>query len=194
LDGDLVRDEEGRVVGKVIGGNRIAIDTLAVLPDLVKQDEPRLCPAPASDVPGSDRGKSYEENRSRQYEDFLKLLINPPPNGPTPSGFAYYLPNPEGGKLVSFDDCKNTTGMVFEFKGYYGGLLTFQSQAVLDFWSSPLGKLQQAGDGRSCGFSPRRKRRNLLASSLIGPTMGASALQLCMCLGSREGDHDRSVL
>jgi hypothetical protein len=65
--GDLVPD--GKVVGRIIGGNRIAIDTLAVLPDLVKQDEPRLCPASAPDVPGSDQGKPYEENRARQYED-----------------------------------------------------------------------------------------------------------------------------
>jgi hypothetical protein len=45
-------------------------DTVAVLPDLVKQDEPRLCPAYAPDVAGSDQGKAYEENRPRQYEDF----------------------------------------------------------------------------------------------------------------------------
>jgi hypothetical protein len=88
---DLV-DADGRVVGRTIGGNRVAIDTVAVLPDLVKQDEPRLCPAHAPDVAGSDQGKPYEENRSRQYEDFVKLLINPPPNAPTPSGFVYYLP------------------------------------------------------------------------------------------------------
>jgi hypothetical protein len=94
LDDEVVRDDNGREVGRVIGKNRIAIDTLAVLPDLVKQDEPRLCPAPGKDVPGSDQGKEYDENRSRQYEDFLKLLINPPPTGPTPSGFVYYLPNP----------------------------------------------------------------------------------------------------
>ncbi len=89
VDGDFIRDDDGQVVGRVIGGNRIAIDTLAVLPDLVKEDEPRLCPAPAPDVPGSDQGKTYEENRSRQYEDFVKLLVNPPPIGPTPSGFVF---------------------------------------------------------------------------------------------------------
>jgi hypothetical protein len=87
------------------------------LPDLVKQDEPRLCPAHAPDVAGSDQGKPYEENRSRQYEDFVKLLINPPPDGPTPSGFVYYLPNPAGGKPVSYDDCKKSNRFMFEIKG-----------------------------------------------------------------------------
>jgi hypothetical protein len=63
---DDVLDEEGRVVGKVIRGNKIAIDTVAVLPDLVKQDVPRLCPAYEPDRPGSDRGKKYEEDPARQ--------------------------------------------------------------------------------------------------------------------------------
>jgi hypothetical protein len=117
LDGDKLRDQGGEVVGHIIGGNRVAIDTIAVLPDLVKQDEPRLCPAHAPDVAGSDQGKPYEENRSRQYEDFVKLLINPPPDGPTPSGFVYYLPNPAGGKPVSYDDCKKSNRFMFEIKG-----------------------------------------------------------------------------
>jgi hypothetical protein len=105
-----------QIVGHVIDGNRIAIDTIAVLPDVVKQDQPRLCPAPTPDVAGSDQGKQYEENRSRQYEDFVKLLINPPPEGPTPSGFVYYLPLPEGGEQ-SYDDCKKLNGFLFEIKG-----------------------------------------------------------------------------
>lgn len=117
LDDDIIRDDRGQVVGRVIGGNRIAIDAIAISSDLVKQAEPRLCPAPAPDVPGSDQGKPYEENRSRQYEDFVKSLINPPPGGPTPSGFVYYMPNPENGKPVSYDDCKKANGILFEIKG-----------------------------------------------------------------------------
>jgi hypothetical protein len=106
LDGDVFRDESGRKIGSVIGGNKVAIDLLAVLPDLVKKsDEPRLCPAPARDVPGGDRGLDYKDNLARQYEDFLKPLINP--DAPTPSGYAYYLPNPnKGNRLVSYDDCQ----------------------------------------------------------------------------------------
>ena len=140
---DDVIDEEGRVVGKVIGGNKIAIDTSAVLPDLVRQDEPRLCPAPKPDRPGSDRGKTYEEDRARQYEDFVKRLINPPPEGLTPSEHVYYLPNPEeNGKPVSYDDCEWKTGsMMFEIKGEtnaklltsrYGDLKTSTTDKILN--------------------------------------------------------------
>ena len=118
LEADEFRDEQGRVIGRVIGGNRIAIDVLAVLPDLLKdQDEPRLCPAHAPDEAGSDQGKRYDENRARQYEDFVKWLINPPPNGPTPSGFVYYLTNPETNEAVSYDDCHRLTGILVEIKG-----------------------------------------------------------------------------
>ena len=127
LDGDVFRDEQGRVIGRVIGGNRVAIDAVAVLPDLVKEDEPKLCPAPAPDRPGSDRGKPYKDDWARQYEDFLKQLINPPPNGPSPSGFVYYLPNPaQNGKPVSYDDCEKVSATLFEFKAeQYARLLTF---------------------------------------------------------------------
>jgi hypothetical protein len=118
LDDEYFRDDNGRIVGRVIGGNKIVLDTIAILPDLVKQDEPRLCPAPAPDVAGSDQGKPYEENRARQYEDFVKRLINLPPLGPTPSGFVYYLPNPEKSDApVSYDDCQQPAGtMLFEIK------------------------------------------------------------------------------
>jgi hypothetical protein len=69
LDDDMFRDEKGNIVGRVVDGNRVVIDAIAAIPDLVNQDEPRLCPAPAPDVAGSDQGRPYEENRSRQYED-----------------------------------------------------------------------------------------------------------------------------
>jgi hypothetical protein len=123
IQNDDVLDDEGRVVGKVIGGNKIAIDTLAALLDLAKQNGPRLCPAPERDRPGSDRGKEYKDDRARQYEDFVKRLINPPPLGPTPSGYVYYLPNPQqNGKPVSYDDCHRKTGrIVFEIKGETNG-------------------------------------------------------------------------
>lgn len=132
INNDDVLDDDGKVVGKIIGGNRVAVDTVAILPDLVKQNEPRLCPAYAPDVAGSDQGKPYDENRARQYEDFVKLLINPPPNGPTPSGFVYYLPNPGGGQPVSYDDCKKTTGFMFEIKGEGNANLTIDLPRVME--------------------------------------------------------------
>jgi hypothetical protein len=144
LDGDEFRDEDGRVIGHVIGGNKVAIDLFAVLPDLVKKsDEPRLCPAPALDVPGSDRGLQYEEDRARQYEDFLKNLINP--DAPTPSGYVYYLPKPKDGEPVSYDDCQKKTTILFEYKGDYGNLLTFPSYAVEDFLDQSARQIAASG-------------------------------------------------
>lgn len=152
IDGDLIHDDHGNVVGRIIGGNRIAIDALAVLPDLVKEDEPRLCPAPTPDVTGSDQGKPYDENKPRQYADFVKLLINPPPIGPTPSGFVYYLPNPaEKGKSVSFDDCESASGILFEIKGErYTELLKSPliAKSIIEDFMDQSGRQIAASQGR----------------------------------------------
>jgi hypothetical protein len=147
LDGDNFRDEDGRVIGRVIGNNNVAVDLFAVLPDLVKKrDEPRMCPAPEPDVPGSDRGLQYEEDLAKQYEDFLKPLINP--DAPTPSGYSYYLPYPDPRKEpVSYDDCQRKMSILFEFKGYYGGLLGFDSNARKSFLSQSLRQIE-ASEGR----------------------------------------------
>jgi hypothetical protein len=58
LDGDVFRDVQGRVIGRVLTGGNIAIDAAAVSRDLLKEDEPRLCPDEVPDKPGSTRGKS----------------------------------------------------------------------------------------------------------------------------------------
>jgi hypothetical protein len=125
LDDDVFRDEHGRVIGRVLAGSNVAIDVAAVSPDLAKTDEAKLCPAPVPDRPGSDRGKTYDDDRARQYEDYVKQFINPPPTGPTPSGFVYALPNPEqNGVAVTYDDCQKTSGILFEIKGEeYAALL-----------------------------------------------------------------------
>jgi hypothetical protein len=149
MDGDLIRDDDEKIVGRVIGGNGITIDTVAALPDLVKGNEPRLCPAYAPDVAGSDQGKPYEENRSQQYEDFVKSMINPPPIGPTPSGFVYYLPNPAGGNPVSYDDCKWTNCVLFEIKGEGIANLTEDLPGVMAMrFLSQATRQLAASDGR----------------------------------------------
>ena len=52
---DKVVDQNGRVVGRVLADDTIFIDAAAVSPDLVKSDEPRLCPAPGPEKPGGER-------------------------------------------------------------------------------------------------------------------------------------------
>jgi hypothetical protein len=115
---DKVVDQNGRVVGRVLADDTIFIDAAAVSPDLVKSDEPRLCPAPGPDKPGGEKG--------RAYEDFVKRVVNPPPYT-TPTGIGFQLANPQaGGKLIYYDDCQHTTGMMVEAKGPgYAKLLTY---------------------------------------------------------------------
>lgn len=113
-EGDEVRDVTGKVIGRVLPGDTLAFDLAAIAPDLVKQDEPKLCPEPpVSDRAGSDQGKRYEENRSRQYEDYIKKFINYPP---TPSGLVYALRKKDGDP-VTYDDCQRSSGILIEIKG-----------------------------------------------------------------------------
>jgi hypothetical protein len=123
-DGNF-RDDSGKIVGAVVGENKIAIYLSAVFPHLVKSDEPRLCPAYEPDVSGSDMGRLYDDNRPRQYEDFVKNLINPSPTT-TPSGYVYYLLNSKDpSDWVSYDDCHETPSLLFEIKADYDGPLSF---------------------------------------------------------------------
>jgi hypothetical protein len=55
INNDDLYDDDGKVVGKIIDGNRVAVDTVAVLPDLVKQNEPRLCPAYVPTLPAATK-------------------------------------------------------------------------------------------------------------------------------------------
>jgi len=119
LDEDVFRDPQGRVVGRVLPDGTIAVDAAAISPDLVDEDEPRLCPAPADDRRTNDKGLAYEMH--------VRNIINP--GNPTPPGLAYYLPNPEdSGNMVSFDECQHATGsFLAEAKDKYAGLLRFES-------------------------------------------------------------------
>jgi hypothetical protein len=69
-DDDKFVDQSQRVVGRLLPDGTIAIESAAVSPDLVKDDEPRLCPAPGPDKLGSEKG--------RDYEDVVKSVVNPP--------------------------------------------------------------------------------------------------------------------
>lgn len=117
LEDDLFRDQHGRAVGRGLPGGSVAFDCAAISPDLVDEDEPRLCPAPGPDKLSGERG--------RDYENYVKSIVNP--GNPTLSGFGFQLPNPEDfGKLVYYDDCEHSTGTMIEAKGpEYASLLTF---------------------------------------------------------------------
>jgi hypothetical protein len=103
----------------LLPGNTITLDPAAISSDLVQNDEPRLCPAPAKDNRTNDKGLAYEM--------YVRNIINP--GDATPSGLAYKLPNPnDSGKMVSFDECEHATGaFLADAKDQYARLLRFES-------------------------------------------------------------------
>ncbi len=119
LEDNVFRDERGQIIGRVLlPDGSIAIDTAAVSADLAQDDQPKLCPAPAPDRPGGSE-------IGRDYEDYVKSVVNP--DNPTPRGWGYQLSNPEqNGAPVYYDDCQQSTGMMVEAKGGYSGVLAFQ--------------------------------------------------------------------
>jgi hypothetical protein len=140
LEDDVFRDERGRVVGRVLPDGIIAIDTAAVSPDLIDEDEPRLCPAPGKDRGGSERG--------RDYEDYVKRFVNP--GNPTPRGMGYQLLKPDSDDLVYYDDCQHSTGMMVDAKGEYAGIRSFEQGkgSIGEKWLQQSASQIAAANGR----------------------------------------------
>ena len=116
LRDDVFQDARGRAVGRLLPGGVAAIDQAAIFPEATNDNEPRLCPVPGPDKPGSEKGKDYE--------DFVKRIVNP--ENPTPRYCGFQLPNPgPTGGMVHYDDCRHSTGIMVEVKDKHDGLLKF---------------------------------------------------------------------
>ena len=140
LEDDVFRDQRGRVIGRVLIDGNVAIDLHAIPSIPANDDEPRLCPLPGLDKPGE---------RGRDYEDYVKSIVNPVDT--TPRYWGFQLPNPTtGGKLVYFDDCQHATGMMVDAKGpEYAGLISFpkgKESVTEEFLDRSLRQVQAAGD------------------------------------------------
>ncbi len=143
LEDDVFRDARGQIIGRVLPDGTIAIDTAAVSTDLAQDDQPKLCPAPGPDRPGGSE-------RGRDYEDYVKSVVNP--DNPTPRGWGYQLPNPEqNGAPVFYDDCQQSTGMMVEAKGEYAGVLAFQpgNDSIAADWLDQSAAQIAAAGGRA---------------------------------------------
>ena len=117
LEDDVFRDKNGRIIARILPNGSIAVDPAAVFPDVANDNEPRLCPLPGPDKPGE---------RGRDYEDYVKSVVNPVDT--TPRYWGFQLLNPEAGELVFYDDCQHATGMMVDAKGPgYARLLTFEN-------------------------------------------------------------------
>jgi len=140
LEDDVFRDKSGKVIGRVLVDGNVAIDLNAIPSIPANDDEPRLCPLPGLDKPGE---------RGRDYEDYVKSIVNPVYT--TPRYWGFQLPNPtKGGKLVYFDDCQHSTGMMVDAKGpEYANLIGFPEgeKSVRDeFLERSLNQVNSAGD------------------------------------------------
>ena len=147
FDGDELRDDHSKVIGRVLPDGGVLIQSAAVSPALVKDDEPRLCPA---------EGPDKKNELGLKYEAYVKSFVNPPPNT-TPTGIGFQPPNPKSSDdLVHYDDCRRTTGMMAEAKGsgYDGLLATSKSPYVPEWtgvireWWGEAGRQIAASDGR----------------------------------------------
>jgi hypothetical protein len=137
LDGDVFRDAQGRVVGRVLSDSTVAIDAAAVSSDLVDDDEPRLCPDTKKDKRTNDLGLDYE--------NYIKSIVNP--ENPTPTFMGYMLPKVAGS--VTFDDCQHSTGTMIEIKDGYAGFLDSdwgKAFVARIFVEQAMDQVQAAGD------------------------------------------------
>jgi hypothetical protein len=139
LEDDVFRDQSGRIVGRVLIDGNVAIDLHAIPSIPTNDDEPRLCPLPGLDKPGE---------RGRDYEDYVKSIVNPVDT--TPRYWGFQLPNLlKGGKLIYYDDCQHSTGMMVGAKGpAYVGLINFpagKKSVTGEFLERSLNQVQAAG-------------------------------------------------
>jgi hypothetical protein len=137
LEDDLFRDPHGRVVGRVLPGGSIAIDRAAVSPDLVDENEPRLCPEPGPEGWRERNGPKIrglcEEVRQSGAQDPKRLRrATRQPRGKRRFGFLRRLPafdrhdgrsqrgicgGPEGRKSIT-KDWSNQSGRQVAARGW----------------------------------------------------------------------------
>lgn len=90
----------------------------------VDSNEPKLCPDPGPDQPGSESAS----DRAKAYQEQISRMINP--QRPLPYGIVPALVNPATGDLVHYDECDEKTGDMIEAKGRgFSGLLSFSQGA-----------------------------------------------------------------
>jgi hypothetical protein len=134
---DLLRGQNGSIIGVVLPNGTLAIELGAVFPEVANDGQPKLCPDPDPD--------RRTNNKGLEYENYIKRLVN---KNPTPEKMGYLLPNQ--GKGVVFDDCEQTTGTMVEIKYGYTSLLAkaWGRRLVRDLFLKQAERQVKAANGR----------------------------------------------
>ena len=132
FDGGIARETDGDAAGP------------RAMPRADSDDEePKLCPKPGPDQPGSEGASK----RAQDYQEQISAMINP--QRPLEYGLAMGLFNPATGKNVHYDECDERTGTMIDAKGpSYAGLLRSGpvSQKVVNGWlKQSLNQIQASG-------------------------------------------------
>jgi hypothetical protein len=129
--GALYSDAAGRPIARAVG-DRVVIDPAALHVAITakesdetgvktgaeasteaKREEPKLCPDPEPDKAGGRKAFDI------QYQQFVRDIVNPQRRPQLPPTLTFGLPDPATGKLVKFDDCRESDGAMIEAKGHY---------------------------------------------------------------------------
>ncbi len=141
--GGIIRDDDGHAIGRKVDGSVVILDP-DTLPDAKsgspdRQDErPKLCPDTTEE---STEGR---KERALKYQAFITGL---------PPGLDVKLRDPETGKDVSFDGCRESDGTMLEAKGP-GYLERLEEQHPV-VWASMEAELDEQA---------KRQSRSALAS------------------------------
>jgi hypothetical protein len=116
------------------------------------------------------------------------MFINPPPKGPTPSGYVYYLTNPQGGDPVSYDDCKWTNGILFEIKGEsYANLSRYLPGEIADKFIDQGTREMAASSGRPVVWIFAEEKAAQFARNLFDKTPGLEGITVAYVRWARSG-------
>ena len=123
----------------------------------------KLCPDPGIDAP---HGASI---RSKAYQALVSAINNP--QRPLPEGLAVNLRNPMTGRLVYFDDCRESDGTMIEAKGPgFGRMLGSQylQKVIRERWLDQGRRQSSAAVGRKIDWFIADGEAATVARELFG--------------------------
>lgn len=178
----LFRDDRQTVIGRALD-EHVILDTDALRTELpkngVEDEDPKLCPVPGKDKKGRT---SAAGEKDRDYEDYVKRLINP--DNPTPRGFGVQLPNPlADGRSVYYDDCQRRSGILIEAKGTgYAEPLAREDPFMRDIfsasWIAQARRQVAASGGRPIEWHFAERGAAEYARTLFAKTKGLEDIQV----------------